>query len=268
MIRTPAVASQFYPGDPSTLQRTLQAMVPESPGPEKKALAAVCPHAGYIYSGAVTGQTLARLDIPSTCIILGPNHHGRGVEAALMASGIWRMPMGDVAINEKVAQDILANSQVIREDARAHELEHSLEVQVPFLQYLQPELSIVPLCLSLLSYDDCKEIGSALAQAVSAAREKILLVASTDMSHYESRESASRKDKMAIDRILDLDPEGLYNTVFGNRISMCGIIPATITLIAALKLGGQQAELVKYTDSGEVSGDIDQVVGYAGLILS
>jgi AmmeMemoRadiSam system protein B len=268
MIRIPAVASQFYPGEPSTLQRTLQEIVPEGPTPKKKALAVVSPHAGYIYSGSVAGQTFAQVAIPSTCIIMGPNHHGRGAEAALMASGVWRMPLGDVAINEKVAQSILANSQVIREDARAHELEHSLEVQVPFLQYLQPSLSIVPICLSVLSYEDCKEIGSALARTVSEFEEKILLVASSDMSHYESREEASRKDKMAIDRVLDLDPEGLYSTVFGKRISMCGIIPATIALIAALKLGCQQGELVRYTDSGEVSGDIDQVVGYAGLVLS
>ena len=268
MIRYPAVASQFYPGDKATLQRTLQAILPESPSPKKKALAVVSPHAGYIYSGSVAGQTFARVAIPQTCIILGPNHHGRGAEAALATAGIWRMPMGDVAVNEKVAQRILANSKVIREDASAHEREHSLEVQVPFLQYLQPELAIVPICLAALSYDDCKEIGSALARTVSEFEEKILLVASTDMSHYESRQAASRKDKMAIDRILDLDPEGLYNTVFGNRISMCGIIPTTIALIAALKLGGHQADLVRYTDSGEVSGDTDQVVGYAGFILS
>lgn len=268
MIRYPAVASQFYPGDPTTLQHTMQAIVPESPSPKRKALAVVSPHAGYIYSGSVAGQTFAQVAIPHTCIILGPNHHGRGADAALMTSGIWRMPLGDVAVNEKVAQSILTNSQVIREDARAHELEHSLEVQVPFLQYLQPDLAIVPICLAALSYEDCKEIGSALARTVSEFEEKILLVASTDMSHYESRQAASRKDKMAIDRILDLDPEGLYNTVFGNRISMCGIIPTTIALIAALKLGCHQADLVKYTDSGEASGDIDQVVGYAGLILS
>jgi len=268
MVRYPAVASQFYPGDEATLRRTLQAMVPEGSSKRQKALAVVSPHAGYIYSGSVAGLTFSRVAIPTTCIVLGPNHHGRGAEAALMSTGTWRMPLGDVPINEKVAASILANSTVVRQDNAAHEHEHSLEVQVPFLQYLQSQLTIVPLCLSYLSYDDCKEIGSALARTVSEFEEKILLVASTDMSHYESRESASRKDKMALDRILDLDPEGLYNTVLGNRISMCGIIPTTVTLIAALRLGCQKAELVRYTDSGEASGDTRQVVGYAGLVLS
>ena len=266
MLRHPAVASQFYPGDPETLRRTLASLIPETS--KQKALAVVSPHAGYIYSGSVAGRTMARVAVPKTCIVLGPNHHGRGAEAALMASGAWRMPLGDVPVNQQVARSILANSAVIKEDNAAHEYEHSLEVQVPFLQYLQPDLTIVPLCLSYLSYEDCKEIGTALARTVSEFEEKILLVASTDMSHYESRQSASIKDKMALDRILDLDPEGLYNTVIGNRISMCGIIPTTITLIAALRLGCQQAELVRYTDSGEASGDTTQVVGYAGLILS
>jgi len=266
MVRHPAVASQFYPGDSNTLRRTLETLIPSVP--KQKALAVVSPHAGYIYSGSVAGRTFAHVDIPKTCIICGPNHRGHGAGAAVMASGTWRMPLGDVPISQEVARSVLANSRVMAEDDAAHQYEHSLEVQVPFLQYLQADLSIVPICLSYLSYEDCKEIGSALAKTVSEFEEKILLVASTDMSHYESREAASRKDKMALDRILDLDPEGLYNTVIGNRISMCGIIPTTVILIAALKLGCQKAELVRYTDSGEESGDTSQVVGYAGLILS
>jgi hypothetical protein len=184
-----------------------------------------------------------------------------------MDSGKWLMPFGMVPIESNIAALLLAESNLLHADATAHTFEHSLEVQVPFLQYYR-ELSIVPICLSQLTFDECLEIGKAIAAVVSREHAKPLLVASTDMSHYETRESASRKDSLAIECIKKLDPKGLYNTVIHNRISMCGFIPTTVTLIAANELGAKSAELIRYTDSGEVSGDTSQVVGYAGFIIS
>jgi AmmeMemoRadiSam system protein B len=157
---------------------------------------------------------------------------------------------------------------LIQIDEIAHRQEHSLEVQVPFLQYIQKNLSIAPLVVSHISYQDCVTVGNGLAEAIRNYGRQVLIVASTDMSHYESRESASTKDNMALERIKGLDPEGLYKTVVDNRISMCGIMPTTVALVAALALGAKNAELVRYTDSGEASGDTSKVVGYAGLVIS
>jgi AmmeMemoRadiSam system protein B len=232
-----------------------------------RALAAVVPHAGYIYSGAVAAQTFKRLDIPSTVVVIGPNHHGIGADLALMREGRWRMPMGEVNINSALADNLLAG-EAFSADYTAHLQEHSLEVQIPFLQYFAGELDIVPVCASYISYAQCRRAGEELARAIKAWPQPVLMVASTDMTHYESRNTASRKDSMALDCIQRLDPEALYATVIREQISMCGFIPVTIVLTAAVLLGASQAELVRYSDSGEVSGDIEQVVGYAGLVVS
>jgi AmmeMemoRadiSam system protein B len=178
------------------------------------------------------------------------------------------MPLGPVPIERSLTVCILRNSEVIVDDDIAHLQEHSLEVQVPFLQFLQKNLKIVPIVVSHVSYEICQQAAHDLATAIREYGEPVLMVASTDMTHYESRRSASTKDHLALERIQALDPQGLYETVVGNRISMCGIMPTTITLLAALELGATRAELVRYTDSGEVSGDTDQVVGYAGLVIS
>ena len=267
MRRAPAVAGQFYPGDAKTLTHMLTELVPAG-GQKQQATAVVSPHAGYVYSGRVAGETMARVAIPEDVLILGPNHHGMGAEVALMAEGEWEMPLGTVAINAELARLLLAESSLIEADTLAHRFEHSLEVQVPFLQHLQPRLRLTPLVISHLAFATCQEVGRAIASAIRAYAKPVLIVASTDMTHYESRASASAKDKKAIDRVLALDPTSLYNTVLGNRITMCGIMPTTIALIAALELGATRAELVRYTDSGETSGDTDQVVGYAGFVVS
>ncbi len=265
MTRQAVVADQFYPGNPAVLRQTLEALVPAVQNREE-AIAVVSPHAGYVYSGAVAGETFARVRIPETVVILGPNHHGRGEPLALGTSD-WSMPLGMVSIQRRLATAILGRSRVIVDDDVAHLPEHSLEVQVPFLQYLQANLEIVPIVVSHVSYAVCQEAAMDLAGAIREFAAPVLIVASTDMTHYESRRSASSKDRLALERILALDPQGLYETVVGNRISMCGIMPTTIALIAAMELGARQAELVRYTDSGEVSGDTNQVVGYAGLII-
>lgn len=269
MKRLPAVAGQFYPGDSDSLTHDLEQFVPGIPLEEKMvALAVMSPHAGYMYSGAVAGETLARVIIPEAVIILGPNHHGQGAAVALSTRGAWRMPMGEAPINEELADILAAKSEHIQVDDTAHRFEHSLEVQVPFLQYMQPKLTIIPLVISHLSYRVCAEIGQAIAAAVQEYDRPVLIVASTDMTHYESREVAKSKDMLAIGHVEDLDPEGLYNTVQNERISMCGIMPTTIALTAAKALGAEKAELVRYTDSGAVSGDTRQVVGYAGMVIS
>jgi AmmeMemoRadiSam system protein B len=183
-----------------------------------------------------------------------------------MDHGAWDMPMGQVPINKELAAHIAQSSLQITVDDVAHRFEHSLEVQVPFLQYLQKNLSIAPIVVSHVSYETCVAVGQGLAEAIGNFGKDVLIVASTDMTHYESRQSASAKDSLALDRIKALDPQGLYNTVVGNRISMCGIMPTTVALIAAQGLGAKNAELIRYTDSGETSGDTSQVVGYAGLL--
>jgi hypothetical protein len=267
MLREPAVAHQFYPGDRETLLQSLEEMMPR--GVEKKdALAAIAPHAGYIYSGEVAGLTFSRVCVPENVILMGPNHHGQGAPIALMAEGAWRMPFGDVPINEPLASLILEHSTLVEPDILAHRYEHSLEVQVPFLQFLQPKLSLAPLVISHISFDHCRQLGLELAAAVKSFARPVLIVASTDMTHYESRRSATAKDHLAMERIEKLDPEGLYNTVLDNRISMCGIMPTTVALVAALELGAKNAELIRYTDSGETSGKTDQVVGYAGFVIA
>jgi AmmeMemoRadiSam system protein B len=269
MSRIPAVANMFYPGDKARLKEQLSTFVKPVPEP-RRVLAAISPHAGYIYSGGVAGAVFSQIRIPNTVVILGPNHRGIGASIALSASGIWDMPLGPVPINQDLAESILRVSTSgvkIEDDPEANVMEHSIEVQVPFLQFLRPELKIVPIAVSHVTYDACKEIGRALVQAIQDYGKEVLLVASTDMTHYESQKSAQAKDKLAMDRILGLDPKGLYETVTRHRISMCGVIPTTIVLKACKVLGAGKAELVQYTTSGDVTGDYAQVVGYAGFIV-
>ena len=269
MHRPPAVAHQFYPGDKDALQKNVAELSPEIPPEQKiKALAVIAPHAGYIYSGTVAGETFAKVTIPEDVILMGPNHQGHGAPVALMNSGVWQMPMGNVPINEQLADTLLHTSPLITNDTIAHRFEHSLEVEVPFLQYGQPNLSLTPLVISHLPFEACRQLGEAIATAITQYGKPVLIVASSDMTHYESREEAGRKDRLAIEQIEKRDPEGLYRTVIGKGISMCGIIPATIALAAAVQLGADQARLIRYSDSGETSGDTDHVVGYAGFAIS
>ena len=268
MKRMPAVADRFYPGEPFQLQAALNRLVPAVKQEQKqKAVALVLPHAGYMYSGATAGETVSRVRIPETVVILGPNHHGRGAPLAIGMDD-WQMPLGGVPIARQLAETIRCYAAEIVADQDAHLLEHSLEVQIPFLQQEQPLLQIVPIVFSSLSYIRCQAVAHGLAMAIREYAQPVLIVASTDMSHYESRGEATKKDTQAIEQILALDPHGLYTTVVEQQITMCGVIPATIALLAALELGATTAGLVRYTDSGEASGDTRQVVGYAGLIIS
>jgi len=268
MIREPVVADRFYPGNLNQLTQTVSDLLPHETGQEKiNAIAAVSPHAGYIYSGSVAARTLAAVEIPETVVILGLNHHGQGDRVAL-SRAIWDMPMGSVQVEERLADLLVGPGSPITHDEVAHRYEHSVEVQIPFLQALQPNLKIAPLVLSHFSFEDCIRVAEALADGIEAFGKKVLIVASSDMSHYESRQQATAKDRLALDQIEAMNPQELYTTVHQSNISMCGIIPVTVALLASKKLGATTAKVLCYTDSGEVTGDTDSVVGYAGIIIS
>ena len=266
-IRLPVVANQFYPGSEKTLRKEVDGFIGPKRGSEP-AIGVVLPHAGYVYSGSIAGQTVATFPVPRTVVILGPNHTGRGPAVSVYPSGSWRMPFGDVPINEKLAGDFLERCDLAVPDEMAHLMEHSIEVQIPFLFYGGTgDLSIVPVTISRLSNNECRLAGEALGDVISRRMEEVLIVASSDMTHYESRESAKAKDSEALARVLDLDPEGLLRVVLAQRISMCGAIPTAVMLYSSLFLGATDAKLVRYGTSGDVSGDYHQVVGYAGVVV-
>jgi len=267
MLRQPAVANQFYPADPRSLRKELEGMVTAVSQPEQ-VIGIISPHAGYIYSGAVAGAVFGAISIPRTVVILGPNHHGLGAAAALYPSGAWITPLGHVPIESRLAALVLQHAPMVKEDTAAHLHEHSLEVQVPFLQYLQPELAIVPICIGFGDFTSARLLGEGLARAIREYTEPVLIVASSDMTHYESADAAKEKDTLALDRALALDPEGLLAVCRSRRITMCGVVPSAVMLVASRALGASHARLVRYANSGDVSGDNRQVVGYAGVTVA
>lgn len=266
MIRQPAVAGYFYPGDKTQLENQLTEFLPVREKTAAKAI--VVPHAGYIYSGAVAGEVYSSIQLPDTFIILCPNHTGMGSDFDLSPAEEWVTPLGSVKVDQDLCKELQQLFPHVVEDGRAHMREHSLEVQLPFLQYLKEQILFVPLCIRQFRFDLLEELGHALAELIRKSNREILLIASSDMTHYESRDSAKRKDQLAIEQMEKLDPAGLYETVHRNNISMCGYLPATITMIAARDLGASGGVLKKYATSGDVTGDYSSVVGYAGLIFN
>jgi len=266
MIRHPAVAGQFYPAAPGDLDRMVKRYTRDV-AEKVRARAVVVPHAGYVYSGAVAGEVFSTLALPERHVIFCPNHTGVGADAAIMTRGAWRMPWGDVPIDEVLAARLLAASPVLEDDPSAHRGEHSLEVQLPFIHRFRDTFRIVPVALGRMSLDQCRALGEATAAVVRDDPSPPLIVASSDMTHYEPDAVARRKDQRAIERILALDAQGLYRTVRSEGITMCGVIPATVALFAAVALGATSARLVKYATSADASGDYGQVVGYAGLAI-
>jgi MEMO1 family protein len=267
-IREPAVSGYFYPGEVKALLDAVDACLAKgAQGPPQPAIAAIMPHAGYVYSGGTAGAVAAAIDVPRRVIGLGPKHTRLGARAAVAAASAWRFPFGDVPMDADTVDAIAATGLVARDDA-AHRSEHSLEVEVPFLWRRNPALRFTPIALGPLGVEELRELGAALASVVRAAGEPVLIVASTDMSHHLSAGTARRLDELAIARILALDPTGLYRTVLEHDISMCGVAPVTAALVAAAALGAQGAALVRYTSSAEATGDTSSVVGYAGAIIS
>ncbi len=267
MIRHPIASGKFYPGTAEALRALIESLV-ESVEDKVDAVGVVAPHAGYIYSGAVAGSVFARIEPADTYIILGPNHTGMGKPFSIMTVGSWQTPLGEVQIDSALAQNILASSKYLQEDRTAHQGEHSIEVQLPLLQYFKPELKIVPIILAVATLDIYRDIAASIAQAINEATDKkIVIVASSDMTHYEPQEAAAAKDKRAIDDILKMDEAALLDRVIKERISMCGYAPVVTMLAAAKALGAKTAELVRYQTSGDASGDYSAVVGYAGVIV-
>src|SRR5580700_3105211 len=266
MIRPPAVSGRFYPSDKKKLALEIQ----QYTGSEtRKSVVSGCivPHAGYMYSGHVAGAVYSAIEIPARCILLGPRHFPGGEAMAIISEGSWQTPFGDAQIDSDLAAKLTLCCPLLREDRVAHQREHSLEVQIPFLQHLAPNLRFVPVVLAMHRYADLEVLGHAVAQMIAVQKDPILLIASTDMNHYESDAITRAKDRKAIDRILALDPRGLYDTVNSEDITMCGCA-ATVAMIVAMRdLGATHAELVRYATSGDITGDRDEVVGYAGLIV-
>ncbi|HVB85693.1 MAG TPA: AmmeMemoRadiSam system protein B [Candidatus Dormibacteraeota bacterium] len=268
MIRPPAVAGRFYPSDPEKLTQQIEQFVSVKGSGEKvRALGCMVPHAGYMYSGQVAGAVYASIEIPRKCILLGPRHFPRGEPMAILTEGSFLTPLGEAKIDPELAAALAHECTRLREDAVAHEREHSLEVQIPFLQFLEKDFRFVPVVLATDRYGAIEELGRAVAKVIAAAGERVLVVASTDMNHYENDEVTRAKDGRAIERILALDPRGLYDTVRSEGITMCGYAATTAMLVAMREVGATEARLVRYATSGDVSGDREQVVGYAGVVI-
>jgi MEMO1 family protein len=266
IIRHPVVAGRFYPSEADVLLRDLQSYVSPQTAPTS-ALGCIVPHAGYVYSGSVAGAVYAQLQIPQRIIILCPNHTGKGRPLAIMSHGTWETPLGRVQIDTPLADALKKEFPLLNEDSEAHRSEHAIEVELPFLQVLRPDFTFVPIALGTSQFEILDKLGEAIADAIQSQAGKILIIASSDMNHYENDTVTRIKDHKAIEQILALDPRGLFDVVMREEISMCGFGPTVAMLTAAKRLGATSAELVKYATSGDVSGDREMVVGYAGVAV-
>lgn len=264
--RAPAVAGRFYPGDPGDARTQAEHLVDLPGGAAEPAIAIVVPHAGWMYSGEIAGRTWGATVVPRRVIVLCPNHTGRGVRRSLWSGGAWQLPTGDVAIDEAM-RDAVKRHCGLALDRAAHESEHAIEVQLPLAQARRADLLLTAVCLAGVPLPELQAIGEGLARCVREAGEPVLIVASTDMSHYLPADLAAELDTLALQRLLALDPAGLHDTVSQHGISMCGVQPTAAALFAARALGATRAHLVRYGNSGETSGNYDRVVGYAGVVI-
>jgi MEMO1 family protein len=269
MLRLPAVAGQFYPANPKELAAQVKRLT-ENEQAEKKLRVRAClvPHAGYMYSGAVGGAVFAKVFLPRKILLLGVRHYPRGEPLAILSEGAWRTPLGDVPIDAPLATALRRECPLLREDSVAHSQEHSLEVELPFLQCLAPGFSFVPVAVGTLRFEELAETGEGIARVLRQSDEEILVVTSSDMNHYEDDQVTRTKDRKAIDRLLQLDAKGLYDLCRAEKISMCGLGPAITMLTAMNSLGATKAELLRYATSGDISGDRGAVVGYAGMVFA
>jgi len=261
MRRQAAVAGYFYPADVNTLARFFNENTTLTP--KQDAMMAIVPHAGYIYSGATAFHTLSSINIPETVVLLGPNHTGQGASLSVFPEGSWETPFGDVETDDDTIA-LLCSSGVFERDTQAHRREHSLEVIVPMLRFLRTDVKIVCITVKNSNKNTLKTASEIL---FSSVRDKnVLIVVSSDMNHFENAQITEQKDALAIDALLKSDENMLYNVVFGNDISMCGVFPAYIGLLYCKLCGKHRAELTEHTHSGLASGDHDSVVGYAGIL--
>jgi AmmeMemoRadiSam system protein B len=266
--RRPAVAGRFYPAEPDRLAESIREFL-EPTQQRTTAVGIVVPHAGYMYSGHVAGAVYARVNLPQRNIVLCPNHTGLGTPLSIMKSGAWQTPLGDMQIDEEMCTALMTLDAYLEDDSSAHRFEHALEVQLPFMQHIGgASVRFVPVTIGTSSLERLEELGRAIAKVIQEVDRSTMIVASSDMNHYEPDAITRVKDRKAIDQILAMDPPGLYHAVRRENISMCGYGPAVAMLTAAKLLGATRAELVKYATSGDVSLDFDHVVGYAGMIIS
>jgi MEMO1 family protein len=271
MIRQPAVAGQFYPAAETEVGAVLDTLIHPTSA-QRKAIAVVCPHAGWTYSGQTAGLVYSNVEIPDRVVLIGPNHHDIGSRYAVYSSGVWHTPIGDVPIAEPLALELLDTCELLAEDTKAHAREHSLEVQLPMLLRANPNIRIVPMLIGGKwpesgGRSDLREIGAAIAQSVREYGKPVLLLASTDLNHYEDQETSKIKDKLVLDAVVRLDEEALMDRVIDVEVSMCGVAATYIVLHAAKELGAKRAELLDYRTSGDVSGDFARVVGYGAVVI-
>ncbi|MFC1703426.1 AmmeMemoRadiSam system protein B [Candidatus Omnitrophota bacterium] len=270
MEREAVVAGQFYPSNNAQLLKQIESFI-DTPVQKQAVKGLVMPHAGYVYSGKVAAETISSADLEHKRIfvIIGPNHRGQGKRFSIMKEGTWKMPSGDVRIDTELAKKILDSSQYLEEDSLAHSGEHSIEVQLPLIQYFKKDFAIVPIIVYPAALEIYKEIAAAIALSIkeSHKEKEVVIIASSDMTHYESQVAAEKKDNLALEALLSLDEEELFHRVKRFNISMCGYAPAVIMLNACKALGAKNARLIKYQTSGSVTGDFSSVVGYAGLLI-
>jgi AmmeMemoRadiSam system protein B len=267
MFRFPVVSGRFYPGTRSFLEERIDDLI-DRKVPAEDVLGVLCPHAGYNFSGAVAGAAISRVKFKDTFVIIGPNHTGLGQPCSIMIEGTWRTPLGDMEIDSELAQAILGSSSYLQKDEKAHMEEHSIEVQLPFLQYFKEDVKFVPIVLMGDAAGDVyKDIGKGIAKVIKESEKKVVIMASSDMSHYESQAVAKENDFKAIEAILALDAEELLKRIRDHHITMCGYAPVATMIHACKELGAKKAELVMYQTSGDVTGDFHRVVGYASVII-
>jgi AmmeMemoRadiSam system protein B len=269
MLRLPAVAGSFYPSDAGELT----AQVSEYTSRDKVAAirgikACLVPHAGYMFSGHVAGAVYARIVLPKKIVVLGVRHRPPGLPLAIISKGAWRTPLGDAPIDEELAGSLRAACPLLQEDVVAHGREHSLEVQIPFLQILQPQFKFVPIALGTANFENLVKVGEGIGRVLAEQKEEVLLLTTSDLNHYEDDATTRRKDQKAIEQLLKMDARGLYQVCANEEISMCGLGPAVAMLTALQVWKGTKAELIRYATSADRGGDPEAVVGYAGMIFS
>lgn len=266
-IRKSAVAGYFYSSNPRELILEIQEYMPLKGN--LNALGAICPHAGYIYSGHVAGAVYSKIKPKNVYILIGPNHTGYGADISVMTEGQWEIPIGKLNIIQNLANLIIEQVNIAKKDSQAHLYEHSLEVQLPFIYQLNPEAKIVPIILKMIDLKSCIELANGISSALKELNltEQSIIISSTDMSHYLPDDLARKVDSLAAEKIKNFDPEGLYNTVLSHKISMCGFLSTVTMLYATKMLGAKEVQIVKYATSAEVSRDYDKVVGYLGAII-
>jgi MEMO1 family protein len=268
MVRLPAVAGSFYPSDPAELSAQISEYIAPRNGPASRNVkACLVPHAGLMYSGHVAGAVFSSIKISKKIVVLGVRHRPPGSPAAIMSNGVWRTPLGDAEIDHELAEKLRVACPLLTEDVVAHSKEHSLEVEIPFLQILNPDFRFVPIALGTAQFETLVSVGEAIGSVLAAEKQEVLLVTSSDLNHYEDDATTRVKDRKAMDQLLKMDARGLYDVCRKEEISMCGLGPAVGMLTALHVLKASKAELIRYATSADQGGDPSAVVGYAGMVF-